>query len=751
MMSIRRFGPWQFCPETLTLATEGQSQNLEPRVAQLLLFFLDHQEELLSHDRLIDAVWKGRVVSDEAVRRAVSNLRHALTLEGVPSPIKTVHKGGYIAQFPPAPPVESAADPPARSSPAVLTERGYRRWSFMALAMVAIALCFLMLLLYRTAVSPGAVDSDTPRRTIAVLPFTSSDMDRDSVALSEGVAEELLNLLGRVPAFQVTARGSSFLFRDETVDPREIARQLGVRYLVQGSVQREGDRVRIIANLVDARSGFQLWSERYDRNLADMFAVQEDIATNIARKLQVVLVRTDGKSPRLRQSVSVAAHMAYLEGLRAMNSGVVADLEQAIGRFERAIELDPQHAAAHAQLARVFTVYRQNAPLTVAQREELTSRARGLLERALTLEPGLGMAFIHRAGLLDASPEIEADLRRGLALNPSYAPGYEALAEELYFYQGKHVEGLAMIDKARLLDPLRARTHHLKSYMMLDQCRYDEAEALERQALRADPRFRSAYAQLGVISGLRGDRAREAWYFESALDLDPEATWLRARLAAIYLDLDDSSAAMALNDPENLEINLALMIFNGKPDEAATTLMASAEEESLQAIPWHVGDVLLQGAMASGRYSPARKFIAQDKRFAWDWARLPGDRQIPHRLYKALVEFGPDLSEQERQVIAGLRDRLVESMRLAPDCSGKRLSWHLAIAEMLLGNSAGALRVLQEAAAAGSLPHWFWWSARSHPAFAPLRGDPGFQALRAAQEQQATARRERLRKLRRDS
>ena len=308
-----------------------------------------------------------------------------------------------------------------------------------------------------------------------------------------------------------------------------------------------------------------------------------------------------------------------------------------------------------------------------------------------------------------------------------------------------------MIDKARALDPLLPRTHHLKSYMMLDQCQYDEAEALERQALRADPRFRSAYAQLGVISGYRGDRAREAWYVERALALDPDATWLRARLAEIYLNLDDLPAAIALNDPENLDINLALLIFNGKPEEAAAALITSGQEEWLQAIPWHMGDVLLQGAMASGRYSPAREFIARDERLAGDTTRLLEDEQIPYRLYEALIESGPDLSMQDRQVIAGLRDRLVESMRLKPACKRKSLSWYLAIAEIFLENETGALRVLQQAAADGSLPPWFWWSARAHPAFAPLRENPGFQALIAAQEQQTTAQRERLRQLRHDA
>lgn len=317
--------------------------------------------------------------------------------------------------------------------------------------------------------------------------------------------------------------------------------------------------------------------------------------------------------------------------LQSSLRGIVADLE-------RAIELDPGYAAAMAQLARVLWIYPQNAPVNDVEREALLARA-SALHRALALDPGLGIAYIHRSGLQSNTEEITSDLRRGLALNPSYAAGYEALAEELYFHQGNQEEGLALIDKARKLDPLRPRTHHLKAYMMIDQCRYDEAEALERQALRADPRFRSAYALLGALSRYRGELAQAALYVERALRLYPEAGWLRARLAGIYLDLDDLPAAVALNDPDNLDISLKLMLFKGQLEQAAATLM-SAEK--------------------------------------------------------------------------------------------------------------AALRQLQRAAAGGSMPPSFWWSARVHPAFSPLRDNAEFQALLARQEQHAVTQRERLQELRRN-
>ncbi len=750
MRRPRHFGQWQFCPDTLTLTTEGHSQHLEPRVARLLVYFLDHPEELLSHDLLVETVWEGRVVSDEAVRRAISNLRQALTVNGAPSPIRTVHKGGYIAEFPPAPQVEARGQP---SAGAGSTPRpgGHGRARVAAALVLAVVVSSLLLwLLYTGSDVPVSDNQDDAIRTIAVLPFSTTDTDADAEYLSEGLADELLNLLVRVPAFQVTARSSSFLFRNKTSDPREIGRQLGVRYLVEGTVQREGEEVRIMANLVDTRSGFQLWSQRYDRTLADLFAVQEDIATQISRELQVALVSADGGSQRPHQPASLAAHMAYLQGRRAMNSGIVADLERAIGFFERAIELDPDYAVAMAQLARVLWIYPQNAPVNDVEREALLARASALLDRALALDPGLGIAYIHRSGLQSNTEEITSDLRRGLALNPSYAVGYEALAEELYFHQGNQEEGLALIDKARKLDPLRPRTHHLKAYMMIDQCRYDEAEALERQALRADPRFRSAYALLGALSRYRGELAQAALYVERALRLDPEAGWLRARLAGIYLDLDDLPAAVALNDPDNLDISLQLMLFKGQLEQAAATLMSS-ENAALQQIKgWWMLDILLQGAESSGRYLPAREFMAGDQGFDSLESRILFDEQRPYRLYRALLDSGPELSARELAVIAGLRDQLAEVLRAAPACTITDLPWHLAIADLYLGDIDGALRQLQRAAAGGSMPPSFWWSARVHPAFSPLRDNAEFQALLARQEQHAVTQRERLQELRRN-
>ncbi|MEE4145062.1 MAG: winged helix-turn-helix domain-containing protein [Halieaceae bacterium] len=751
MRRPRRFGNWQFCPDTLTLTTDGHSQHLEPRVAQLLVYFLDHPEELLSHDRLVESVWEGRVVSDEAVRRAISNLRQALTVNGAPSPIRTVHKGGYIAEFPSAPPEEPRENLPAGDGPAPRPGGGHSRARVTAALLLAVVLVpgLLFWLLYPTADPPVSDSQDSAVRTIAVLPFSTTDTDADAGYLSEGLADELLNLLVRIPSFQVTARSSSFLFRDRTADPREIGRQLDVRYLVEGTVQHEGGKVRIMANLVDTRSGFQLWSQRYDRTLADLFAVQEDIAAQIARELQVALVSADGNTQQSHRPVSLAAHMAYLEGRRAMNSGIVADLERAIGLFEQAIELDPRYALAMAQLAKVLTVYPQNAPVDDVEREALLARAGALLDRALVLDPGLGIAYIHRSGLHSNTEEVVADLRRGLALHPSYAAGYEALAEELYFHQGKQEEGLVLIDKARELDPLRPRTHHLKAYMMIDQCRYDEAEALERQALRADPRFRSAYAQLGALKLYRGDLAQAALYVERALRLDPEAGWLRARLARIYLDLDDLPAAVALNDPQNLDISLRLMLFNGKLEQAAATLMSSEEVETQQIEDWWMLDILLQGAAASGRYLPAREFMARHQGFNKLESRIPSDEQTPYRLYRALLDSGPDLSTRELGEIAGLRDQLAETLRAAPACRLTDMPRHLATADMFLGNYDGALRVLQLAAADGSVPPSFWWSARVHPAFIPLQDNAEFQALLARQKHHAVTQRERLQELRR--
>jgi TolB-like protein/DNA-binding winged helix-turn-helix (wHTH) protein len=340
-----RFGAWNFDPDALVVSDGTTRVELEPRVGRLLEVFLAHPGEVLSHDALVHAVWDGRVVSDEAIRRAVSGLRHAIPAPGPTGYIRTVHKKGYVGCFP-SPRNEndgatgSANDAEAfaaqLASPAPRRSPSRAMGAGVAALFVVLAALALVSWWRPPAVVPPS-GAGLPH-SLAVLPFANLSDTPGMDYFSDGMADELLGLMARNPAFRVTGRTSSFRFRDGAHDASAIGRALGVDHLIEGSVRLDDRRVRISAALVDAGTGFQRWSDTYDVGLDDVFAVQVDIAAKVARALQVVIVRADEPSP----AIDAEAHLEYLKGRQRMASWVVADVRAARRHFERAGAVAPK-------------------------------------------------------------------------------------------------------------------------------------------------------------------------------------------------------------------------------------------------------------------------------------------------------------------------------------------------------------------------------------------------------------------------
>ncbi len=371
-----RFGAWNFYPDTHVLERGENTIVLEPRVARLLEYFLANPGDVLSHDQLVAFVWDDRVVSDDAIRRAVSALRHALAADGTDKLITTVPKKGYLANLPPA----AAVPPPLPAS---------HRW--LALSRPVLALPVLLLVLTLGAAGWWLQESDPPDpepaalpHTLAVLPFIDLSESAGNAYLGDGVAEELLALLSRFGTFWIPARSSAFQFRGQQYSPQEVGKALGVRYLVEGSVRREAEQVRINVRLIDAANGFQLWAGNYNRTLSGLFTLQEDIAAEVARALQVVLVRPDSRDTATKlEEAGSAGTEAYLEYLRArqlLASFATADLEAAITHLHNAIALAPEFAPAYTQLAEAMMIRAND--LDAEQRGLAHDTARPLIEKA---------------------------------------------------------------------------------------------------------------------------------------------------------------------------------------------------------------------------------------------------------------------------------------------------------------------------------------------------------------------------------
>ncbi|MCB1643629.1 MAG: tetratricopeptide repeat protein, partial [Xanthomonadales bacterium] len=241
-----------------------------------------------------------------------------------------------------------------------------------------------------TTQEAGRLDS------IAVLPFVNLSGDPSNEYFGDGLAEELLNVLVRIEGLRVTARTSSFQYKGRNLDIREIARDLGVATVLEGSVRRAGERVRITAQLIRATDGFHLWSETFDRELADIFAVQDEISQAIANALQSTLQPTSGGGER-RHTSNIAAYEAYLRGRFAMNQRTGPTLERAVEEFRQAIALDPDYAAAYSGLSDSYLLQSDYARLSNAESIRL---AEPLARRAIELDPGLAEAHASMGLLL---------------------------------------------------------------------------------------------------------------------------------------------------------------------------------------------------------------------------------------------------------------------------------------------------------------------------------------------------------------
>jgi TolB-like protein/Flp pilus assembly protein TadD len=390
--------------------------------------------------------------------------------------------------------------------------------------------------------------------SIAVLPFRDMSPGRDQEYFADGLAEELLNSLAQIPGLQVAARTSAFAFKGKDDDLRTIARKLGVGTILEGSVRKEGSRVRISTQLIDAADGFHLWSDVYDKQLDDIFAVQQDIAGQVAAALKVTLLAGRASEPASR---NVEAYNAYLQGRFFYARRTREDLEKATRHFQRAIELDPAYAPAWSGLANVHSRRALSFHLPVA---EAYGKARREAERALALDPNqaeahAAMGWIKRSYDWDWSG-ADASFRRALELEPGNSTAVRG-AGLLAFTQG----------------------------------RLDEAVGLARRAAELDPLNPGVHFNLGVYAYYAGRHGDAFASFERVLELNPDAPNTRSFLGRVYLAQSRPAEALAEmekeTDPFRRVFGQALAYHSlGRKQEADAALARLIEEyQTVAAFP----------------------------------------------------------------------------------------------------------------------------------------------------------------------
>jgi TolB-like protein/DNA-binding winged helix-turn-helix (wHTH) protein len=412
--SVIRIGAWRADPALDEISKDGQTVKLEPKMMRLLVCLADHAGEVVGVDQLLNEVWKDVVVTPDSVYHAVAVLRRVLgddTRE--PTYIANVLRRGYRLVAPVVrcvdAPATQASNPatvpdPATSVPAaaVAIPSGSRLPGIVPLALAAALLLALFVggkswLSRRTAAveHPQATAAiTTGDKSVAVLPFVDMSEQKDQQYFADGTAEEVLDLLAKVPGVRVIGRTSSFQFKGERPDLRTVGSTLGSTYVVEGSVRKSGEQLRVTAQLIDARDGSLLWSQTYDEAVGDVLKIQGQIAAGIVRALQVT-IGADHLRPRpiLR---TTEAYDAYLRGRYAYDRRDQGGLETAAGYFRQALELDPSSIRAAEWLA--MSQLGLSEMGFVPPREGF-EKARASVELALKLDPQSGMMYALMASI----------------------------------------------------------------------------------------------------------------------------------------------------------------------------------------------------------------------------------------------------------------------------------------------------------------------------------------------------------------
>ncbi len=753
-----------------------------PRLSfDLLIALAKASPNLASLDELMARVWPGLVVSPETVSQRVKLLRDALGDDPKrPRYVLGVRGRGYRLCAPVESatenqivvPARSPANPSGPNATPNMPPMASRRRELVRLAVavggILLAATLAVLFLRKPGDSRPAARIEiaaAPPRSIAVLPFENLNGSTSDHVMALGVPEAVLHQLAALNELIVIARTSSFAYGSNQ-DARTIGRELNARYLLEGSVQSVEDRLRITAQLVDAQSGAHLWSMRFDRTRDDIFAVQDEIAAQVARALELS-IDAGPAAAATRDTQNVDAWLAFMQGRALLATRKLADLGEAKHRFEEAIRLDGSFGSAYSALAEAYVLeaffpnsehwFNSVPPLPPRDAEHVKQ----LLARALEINPQNGDAYIIRAWMRGNGSEAEGDFRKGLAMSPNNAAGYERFARLLAFMTdengaidiAKRNEAFVMVERARSLDPLTPTHHVTKALMELyTRSNVQAADALLMQALDRDPNYYPALMRLAELRWCcQGQYADAVRLGERALAIEPAAMWPRPFLIHFYVDMQDIGAArhvVATSPRRDSTLGISIALHEGDRDKAAE--LAASPPPRVSGLD--LGDMVW--AFGLHQYTPHRsprdlKWLEDISGVSWEGGSV--------QLLDSTNDFAASVA-------------LGESLALGGDRTRARAVWEQALARMdreihanhrgemwfgiarprvlaLLGRDEEALAVLERSFASGFQLRWEFRLAMD-PAMERLRSNPRFQSLLARAKEHMKDERRKLQALR---
>jgi TolB-like protein/DNA-binding winged helix-turn-helix (wHTH) protein/Flp pilus assembly protein TadD len=480
---VYEFGAFRLNCSEKCLYQDGRPVNLTPKAVEILILLVGQAGELASKEVLIEKVWPGTFVEENNLSQQISALRKTL---GDPEAIETVPRLGFRFRLP----VKTRASAPPG-------QRVWARRSWLALPLAGLG-----------AATWWVLRKPQRQSSIAVLPFLNLTGTSENDFLCDGLTEQVIDGLAKVQGLHVLARTSSFQYRGQRVDIRELGRRLGVEWILEGSVRRQGDTLRVTAQLIRAADAMHLWSETFEQPVADLYQLQDYVAERVV--LQIHAKRIPQGKPRTAPNSE--AYLAYLRGRNAWNQGLSKGYQDAIRYFEEAIRRQPDFAAAYAGLA---DTYWRSALWESALPEDSYGRARKAVETALELDP--------------TAPEAHAS-KGQILLN----------------YDFKFADAERSLKRALELDPVNANAHHWLSHVMIPQSRWQESRAYSETALRYDPDDAGIRNHMGWHLYHAGQFKEGRQWTERVLEWRPKHVGAHHFLALIQIELADLRSAAAL-------------------------------------------------------------------------------------------------------------------------------------------------------------------------------------------------------------
>jgi len=508
---------------------------------------------------------------------------------------------------------------------ATAAKSAHRAWIYVVMVAGILSIGVFFLGRYtalRTSSSPESAKAAAPSsKSLAVLPFANLSHDPDNAYFAAGIQDEIITRLAKIGELKVVSCLSTQRFKSSPDDLPAIAKELGVANVLQGSVQRSPDAVRVNVQLVGAETDTHLWADTFDRKLTDVFQIESDIAKTIAEKLQAKLTGSEERAISMQPTADVEAHQLYLKGRYLWNRRTAENLEKALNYFQQAADKDPNYALAYSGIAdtcALFSVYGAGAP------QEYLPRAKAAAEKAVELDDSLAEAhaslgLVYHSYFRGAESAREFD--RSIQLDPNYATAHHWYGRLTLVMQGKLDHALVEVKRAYELDPVSPIIHTDVGAVYLMARRYDEAIEQLRGTVQMDPEFYWAHRFLGMALDLKGDTTGALAEFTKAFQLNDDPAGLgfighaQARMghekeARARLDQMNDAAKRRYVAPYAFAlIHLAL----GDKDQALDWLEKAAQERGLTYFNFIKVDPFLDPLRGDPRFEAVMQKVTGEK------------------------------------------------------------------------------------------------------------------------------------------